>query len=142
MESDEFELLETYSSASSAEEIEDHEIPKTRKIKIWKLIKEFSEKDEAINWIKDYKKICFSLWCTTFPGDLNESNWQDASCTCPHYFKQHICKHIIGISARNKLITIPIEAKTIPIGQKRKRVRPAKAKKALEQQYNEMDYQQ
>ena len=45
--------------------------------------------------------------------------------------KYYICKHIIGLAARYKLCSIPLEAKNIPLGQKRKRGRVAKAKKAL-----------
>ncbi len=50
---------------------------------------------------------------------------------CPACLKYYICKHIIGLAARYKLCSIPLEAKNIPLGQKRKRGRVAKAKKAL-----------
>lgn len=41
---------------------------------------------------------------------------------------------MIGIAARSRLVTVPPEAKAIPLGQKRKRGRPAKSKKALVRQ--------
>jgi hypothetical protein len=47
------------------------------------------------------------------------------------FFKQLCCKHIVGIAIRLKHALPPPEAKNIPIGEKRKRGRPAKAKKAL-----------
>ena len=69
-----------------------------------------------------------------FGQNSNEKNWKNAKCSCPAYFKNYICKHIIGLAARLKFIVIPNEAKTVPIGEKRKRGRPARAKKALETQ--------
>ena len=44
-----------------------------------------------------------------------------------------MCKHLIAISAILRLegCVIPKLAKTVPLGQKRKRGAPAKAKKAL-----------
>ena len=44
-----------------------------------------------------------------------------------------MCKHLIAISATLRLegCVIPKLAKTVPLGQKRKRGAPAKAKKAL-----------
>jgi len=50
---------------------------------------------------------------------------------CPYYFKNFLCKHLIGLAIRLKAVALPVEAKNIPIGLKRKRGRPAKAKKAL-----------
>ena len=47
-----------------------------------------------------------------------------------------MCKHLIAISARLQLygFAIPILAKQIPLGQKRKRGAPQKAHKALTKQ--------
>jgi hypothetical protein len=42
-----------------------------------------------------------------------------------------MCKHVVGIALRLKFCRAPAEAKNIPLGQKRKPGRPAKAKKAL-----------
>ncbi|CAF2081601.1 unnamed protein product [Rotaria magnacalcarata] len=70
-----------------------------------------------------------SFWECEF---LNESeNWTKSTCSCPTCLKYYICKHIIGLAARYKLCSIPLEAKNISLGQKRKRGRVAKAKKAL-----------
>lgn len=52
-------------------------------------------------------------------------------CDCPEFFKKFICKHLVGIAIILKLIEVPVQAKNIPIGNKPKRGRPSKAKKAL-----------
>lgn len=58
-------------------------------------------------------------------------------CSCVDFLKHHKCKHMIGIAARLKYTTIPIEAKSVPLGAKRKRGRPGKTKSALQLQPNE-----
>lgn len=45
--------------------------------------------------------------------------------------QDYICKHVVGLGIRLKLVSGPTEAKTVPIGQKRKRGRPRKTKPAL-----------
>lgn len=36
---------------------------------------------------------------------FSTTNWNvSSSCTCPHFFKQHICKHIIAIAVREGVI--------------------------------------
>ena len=62
---------------------------------------------------------------------MAEDDWISSTCTCKAYWKKYVCKHILGLAIRlNKFNVVP-EAKTVPIGEKRKRGRPAKAKKAL-----------
>ena len=48
-----------------------------------------------------------------------------------HFLKNSVCKHNLGMLIRLKLISVPLVAKTVPLGQLRKRGRPRKAKKAL-----------
>ena len=62
-----------------------------------------------------------------------------ASCTCKRGMKQHLCKHILGLGIRLGFLETPLAAKDIPIGQKRKRGRPAKAKQALIKQWKSCD---
>ena len=51
---------------------------------------------------------------------------------CPAFFKNYICKHAVGMAIRLKYCKPPpAAAKTVPIGEKRKRGTPAKAKLAL-----------
>ena len=74
-----------------------------------------------------FKQSHYSIWTIS----INEQDTNDFDCTCPHFLKKHICKHTLGMQIRLKLVNAPPEAKTIPLGQKRKRGRPAKAKQAL-----------
>lgn len=62
---------------------------------------------------------------------FKEENWKASICSCPAYFKEYMCKHVIAIAARKKLVQIPPYAKNLPLMEKRKPGRPAKAKKAL-----------
>jgi len=94
---------------------------KAYKVAVEKLqFKNFDEYDNLIN----------GIWCTT----LSRDNFRNSTCTCPSYFKDYICKHIIGCAALEKLIKIPSVAKSVEIGQKPKRGRPKLAKKALQRQ--------
>lgn len=62
---------------------------------------------------------------------LNESDWKQSKCTCPAFYKQYMCEHVVGIALRLKYVTVPVEAKLCEIGTKRKRGRPAKPKETL-----------
>lgn len=87
----------------------------------------------SIDWasFKQFKEECFSFYTAVFPVPLTKDNWIKGSCDCYQYFKLYMCVHILGIALRMKFVTAPDEAKTIPIGRKRKRGRPALAKPAL-----------
>lgn len=88
------------------------------------------------NWrsFDEFREKSFSYYDTTFIHPISRDNWLQGTCDCRDYFKHYICKHVIGISLRLKCISPPPEAKTVPIGSKRKRGRPAKAKNALTRQ--------
>jgi hypothetical protein len=62
---------------------------------------------------------------------MTKDNYNLATCTCDGWLKQKQCKHVLGIALRQKYCEAPAAAKDIPIGEKRKRGRPSKAKKAL-----------
>ncbi|CAF1299447.1 unnamed protein product [Rotaria sordida] len=70
----------------------------------------------------------FDIWCMEMD---NGSDWRKSKCNCPGFFKNYICKHVVGMAIRLKYCKPPPSAKTVPIGEKRKRGRPAKAKPAL-----------
>ena len=76
-----------------------------------------------------YKSAYFGIWCVCIPNNAEE--WRKATCTCQSFFKNYICKHIIGISIRLKYCKASPEAKNVKIGTKRERGRPSKARKAL-----------
>ncbi|CAH2085242.1 unnamed protein product [Euphydryas editha] len=77
----------------------------------------------------EYKQVAFAYWTVELP--INKDQWKTGECNCPQFFKDYICKHVIGLAIRLKYVTPPAEAKNIPIGIKRKRGRPAKARPAL-----------
>lgn len=77
----------------------------------------------------EFTKIFFSTWKVVMPKEKNE--WMKGICNCPQFFRKYMCKHILGLAIRLKYAAPPLEAKNIPIGQKRKRGRPSKAKRAL-----------
>lgn len=65
--------------------------------------------------------------------DSNPENWQNRKiiCSCCYYLKNNVCIHCLSLAAMLKLVSFPNEAKSLPIGNKPKRGRPALAKKAL-----------
>ena len=69
----------------------------------------------------------FGMWkiCVD-PADIKKS-----TCTCPVFFKQYICKHLLGTLIRLRLLIAPLSAKNQPIGVVRGPGRPRLAKKAL-----------
>lgn len=97
---------------------------------------EESEEIAVDNEWKSFKHYRSSLEVihTTFTYPVTADNWRNGKCDCGVFFKEFMCPHVIGIALRLKCAMAPPEAKTIPIGQKRKRGRPAKAKSALNRQ--------
>jgi hypothetical protein len=81
-----------------------------------------------IESLNEYKVVMLSIWTTTLPTD--KEKWIDGKCDYIAYFKKRICKHVVRVAIR-KIAVPPPEAKAIPIGEKRRRGRPAKAKEAL-----------
>jgi hypothetical protein len=69
------------------------------------------------------------IWCLTIP--INQKDWRNGRCSCPNFMKEYICKHLIGLAIRLKLVNVPPEAKDVAIGAKKKRGRPKKSTKAL-----------
>ena len=63
----------------------------------------------------------------------DNAEWMKGNCTCANFLKTYMCKHLLGIALRLKFCEAPPAAKTIMLGQKRKRGRVSKAanKKAL-----------
>ncbi|CAF0837540.1 unnamed protein product [Adineta steineri] len=69
-------------------------------------------------------KKSFDIWCLEVE---NDSNWRKSKCNCPAFLKNFICKHVVGMGIRLKHCKPPAAAKTVPIGEKRKRGRPSRA---------------
>lgn len=77
--------------------------------------------------LDEFKKYAFAFYSLEMPSN----NWRKGTCTCPSFYKKFICKHLVGMAMRYKLVEPPLAAKSVPLGQKRKRGRPKKAKHAL-----------
>lgn len=75
----------------------------------------------------DYVNIRNSLWVVS----VLDGQWESASCNCPIFLKEYVCKHSIGFAIRKKKIDVPPVAKNIPIGEKHKRGRPRLVTAAL-----------
>ena len=73
-----------------------------------------------------FKRYNYGVWIITVDHGSKE-----ASCTCPQFLKKSQCKHSLGMLIRLKPREAPEAARSLPLGQKRKRGRPAKAKRAL-----------
>lgn len=57
---------------------------------------------------------------------------QESTCTCPAFFKKHICKHIVALAMREKLLTYNDENNpTVIAAVRRKPGRVKYAAKAL-----------
>lgn len=64
---------------------------------------------------------------------LSKSNWKCSStCSCPSFFKQNICKHVIALPIRENLYKVPssLNPQTLA-NHKKKPGRPPSAAKAL-----------
>ena len=72
----------------------------------------------------DQFRKSFDIWCMEM--DKNEE-WRKAKCNCPAFFKNYICKHIVGMAIRLKHCKPPPAAKTVPIGEKKKKRQTSKS---------------
>ncbi len=71
----------------------------------------------------------FKVYCLTIPDNNNIIKY--GCCSCASFLKNHICKHILAFAVLHKQFKISNEPKNIPIGERRKRGRPALATRAL-----------
>lgn len=63
---------------------------------------------------------------------LSSLTWKSSStCTCPVFFKQHICKHIVALALKEKLLDCPQTANPMLLAPKRGPGRSKKASKSL-----------
>lgn len=97
----------------------------------WDLTKANVEKLQKTKFrdFDQYVKFGIGFYWTV---NLSQTQWQMfSSCDCPHFLKNFMCKHVIGVALRNKICKLPRAAIPTAIGEKRKRGKPAQAKKAL-----------
>ena len=76
-----------------------------------------------------YKIKAFNIWCVTLPMD--KLKWDEGVCNCSAFFKKFMCKHVTGMAIRLNHCKPPPATKDLQIGEKRRRGRPSKAKRAL-----------
>lgn len=63
------------------------------------------------------------------------TDWKiSSSCSCPSFFKHHMCKHIIALAVKEDIIQLPAMANPVLLAPRRKAGRVAKAKRALQHQ--------
>ncbi len=62
---------------------------------------------------------------------MDQSKWLDGICNCPAFFKKFMCKHVVSMAIRLNYCKPQPAPKNVPIGEKRRRSRPSKVKKAL-----------
>ena len=85
------------------------------------------EKREASSF-QQYKEEQLGIWKFRLLSAENPLNGQ---CTCPPFLKEYVCKHVLGLAIRKKLVQVPANIKNVPLGAKPKRDRLKKAAKAL-----------
>lgn len=85
------------------------------------LLDEYMKKEGRWKTFAQFERFNYGIWRIHL----------DEGCTCPTYLKFNVCKHLLGMKIRLKQVEVPVEAKLVPLGQKRKRGRPTKARKVL-----------
>lgn len=76
-------------------------------------------------YVKYFEKMFYSV-------TISKENWlTESKCTCIHFQKNYVCKHVIGLALRLKLTKCPSAAINVNLNSKPKLGRPARAKKAL-----------
>ena len=113
-------MTDYYISASGMGKFKDDQIIKYQKYTAW-------EKQKSWKTFDTYVAGMSRLWLVNFITN----DWITSRCSCSYYVKHYICKHIVGLAAKFDLFEFRPEAKSLPLGMKRKRGRPARAKKAL-----------
>lgn len=91
------------------------------------LLTEFQLLKHKQKTFDDFKTNTYSIWSIM----MKFTDLKSSTCSCPCFLKQNTCKHSLGMQIRLKLVDVPPAVKSVPLGQKRKRGRPSKVKKAL-----------
>lgn len=81
----------------------------------------------------DFEENAFSMWKVSFPKGFNK--WKKATCTCPQFNDDFMCKHVIGIAHQNgEVDDICYEDRDNEPLFKSKRGRPTKPTPALQRE--------
>lgn len=85
------------------------------------------------NWetFDDFKQNAFSFYQIVFESEAKE--WKNSTCTCPAFGKYYMCKHVIAIAFRLRILSNDMlsDPDYQPLVPKKKRGRPKKASKGL-----------
>lgn len=82
------------------------------------------------NTFNNYTSSLTSIWKITIPD--NEDELDNATCSCPKFFKFYSCKHLLGLKLRLQKVELPGCVNTVENGKtKRGPGRPKKARGAL-----------
>lgn len=73
-------------------------------------------------YLEDYHQSVYEL-------NFNE-NWMNSTCTCPHFMKNPVCKHILALALLKQIVRCPAEANPTILSQKPKRGRKSNSKGA------------
>lgn len=71
-----------------------------------------------------------SIWKVSFPDGAN--NIKPVTCTCPDFYKNYLCKHVVGLGLRLQILKLPDFLKLAESGEKRGPGRQKRASRALQ----------
>ena len=77
----------------------------------------------------EFQSQAVGLWLVEMSKEANE--WKNAACSCPVFYMDYICKHIIGVALSVRPCKPPSSARGGKLVQKAKRGAKPKATKAL-----------
>lgn len=86
--------------------------------------------------LNNHKFKSFDDYCAKRHGlfwtvNLNKDSWMNSKCDCLHFLKNYVCRHIVGIALKEKLVKLPKKALTVRIAKKATLGRKPKASSAL-----------
>lgn len=72
------------------------------------------------------------FWLVNFCAEKDDAMWmKQSTCSCPVFFKQNLCKHIVAIALQQQIIDCPLTSNPLLIAPRRKPGRSKNATKAL-----------
>ncbi len=94
-----------------------------------KILKYINDK-ELCSWtsFREFKECCLGIW--ELKTDPFDPDWTKLKCSCPSYLKKYLCKHVLGLAMKLRLVDTPEHARGQPLARKLKRGRKLKARRA------------
>ena len=94
------------------------------------LVDKKNSKERRKDW-RSFDDFCDSQTSVWEVRNMSQETYLNASCSCLEGQKKNVCKYSLDLAIRLKFCEPPLAAVSLPIGEKTKRGRPAKAKQAL-----------